>query len=131
MVESKVRYEPLMVGTINTAFISISNDDCDENPYTFNVMGESQESLDQSEFTLRDQLKIYPNPNHGIFELKYEGVAPIVEVNLYNVIGKRLNKKDLLPLDHTFTFKINHTTGLYFLEVITAQHRTLKKIIIH
>jgi len=36
-----VRYTPSMTGAVNTATISIANNDCDENPYTFNVQGTS------------------------------------------------------------------------------------------
>ncbi|MBT8272529.1 MAG: choice-of-anchor D domain-containing protein, partial [Bacteroidia bacterium] len=68
-----LRYEPSMAGTINTATISIDNDDCDDDPYIFDVRGESSTTLGIQNFELRDQIRLYPNPSQGIINLKYTG----------------------------------------------------------
>ncbi|MCB9283533.1 MAG: HYR domain-containing protein [Lewinellaceae bacterium] len=57
-----VRYAPTSAGA-HTATVSIANDDCDENPYTFDVFGEVLCDISITSVTPTDE--VCPNANDG------------------------------------------------------------------
>ncbi len=128
-----VRYTPSQVGTINTATLSIISDDCDESPYSFNITGESDNSLNtpQDEL-LQHQLLVYPNPSNGKFKLKYDGPKTIERMKLYDITGKMIVRFETTSSSHQKEIDLSFLPkGIYFLRVNTHISIITKKIIIN
>ncbi len=126
-----LRYEPSMAGTINTATISISNDDCDENPYVFDVLGESTSTLNIENQDLIGRIKLYPNPSNAVVNLKYSGNELIQSMTLYEISGKEMKRFSFSDSRHHYSIDLRHLNGIYFLRIKTKTSQTLKKLIIN
>ena len=124
-----IRYEPSMAGTINTATLSIANNDCDENPYTFDVRGQSS-TLGLTEVGNSKWFNLYPNPNNGEFfmELNESGQFKII---IYNITGQRLKTYSLFPGQHIQKINLRDYKGICFLEVLHEQEKVVKKLVIY
>jgi hypothetical protein len=96
--------------------------------YTLNVVN----SLSQTDFTIED-LKIYPNPNQGRFNIQFQ--TPIqteFEIQVFNIQGKSLYKK---TYDVFGRFDKNLdlgqlSSGLYLIQVKDGFQTMTKKLII-
>jgi hypothetical protein len=126
-----VRYEPSMVGTINTGILSIDNDDCEENPYVFHVLGESQSALGLINSELNDSdVSIIPNPNDGKFVLQYSGMADLTDLKLYDITGKFISKIEMDNFQSEKEIRLIQQRGIYFLEINARKQRLVRKLVI-
>lgn len=79
-------------------------------------------------------LSLYPNPNHGTFEITMElDQAKDVRFVLVDVTGKTIRTAHPGIIHGTFTQNISLETapGLYFLRVKADEHTHIQKVMIH
>ncbi|WP_299273720.1 choice-of-anchor D domain-containing protein [uncultured Psychroserpens sp.] len=126
-----IRYTPSMVNTINTATVSFMSDDCDNATYTFDIIGQSQEALSVDVNSLKDDLRVYPNPNNGVFVLGYSGDIQLEQMIVCDITGKQLQRIPLLDFNHQKTLKLKLPTGFYLFKIQAYNQSIVKKIIIN
>ena len=80
---------------------------------------------------LNAQLSVFPNPNHGTFNLKITAGSPIAgQILIFDAIGKKLYEQ---PIDftgiYTNTIDVSRfASGIYYLQVRTAHGLATTKI---
>ena len=124
-----VRYSPSMAGTINTATLSISNDDCDENPYIFDVQGQSS-TLSIEETKIDDRFHFYPNPSKGYINIEIPAHEELISFSIYSIEGKRIEINYFERIQNNGKTKIHLNKGIYFASLITTTSKLFKKLII-
>ena len=82
------------------------------------------EQLSINDLVFKD-LNIYPNPAKEVINVNVKSYQTLQELKLYNFKGQLIKSstKPYLDVD-------NESSGLYFLQVITNEDKTIKKIII-
>lgn len=83
----------------------------------------------ESETFLTEEFAVYPNPTHSILNIQSKLNATILEVNVYDVLGKQLlNKK--MAVSTTEIDMTNYSPGLYLFEVVSENNqKSIHKII--
>jgi hypothetical protein len=83
--------------------------------------------LNESINTKSSDWSIYPNPNDGSFRLS--GLAQNTTLKIYNSLGEVVFKKEIR--EKSSLIQLNHlTTGIYFIEVISENNRSIKRMIV-
>lgn len=87
----------------------------DENLFENN---ENEKSGDLTEQSLSN-IKVYPNPNHGIFSIDLAGINTVVQIEIFNLDGKFIakeyvNQRELIEFNLT-----EYPTGIYFVKIVT------------
>ena len=124
-----LRYEPSMAGTINIGTVTIENDDCDQNPFIYDVRGESSNTLGLTEFD-RDGFSISPNPTNGPLLIQTNGNFTINSINVYDLNGKRIFSDSYENMSR-INLDLCHHSGLYIIEIQTSNSLVLKKLVIN
>ena len=124
-----LRYEPSMAGTINVGTVTIENNDCDQNPFIYDVMGESSSTLGLTDFD-RDGFSISPNPTNGPLQIQTNGNFTINSINIYDLNGKRLFSESY-DNESRINLDLCHHSGLYIIEIQTSNSLVLKKLVIN
>jgi len=82
-----------------------------------------------------DDLKVYPNPNEGLFNLEFtEGTNALIKIYVYDFTGKILFADELESSNGIYTQEINiqnEPAGIYFLLIKqndASQTRKIEKI---
>ncbi|MDR2009655.1 MAG: choice-of-anchor J domain-containing protein [Bacteroidales bacterium] len=73
-------------------------------------------------------VSIYPNPGNGIFNIDIENEKATITV--YNILGKEI-KKLKLSSDKGKIDLSDQNSGIYFIEIITDDIKTIKKVSIY
>lgn len=77
---------------------------------------------------LDNGLKIYPNPNNGIFTLKSNDASKY-SVTIFNILGKIVySEENISEENHIFDIS-NYKNGLYFLKIIKNNKKSIMKIV--
>ena len=77
-----------------------------------NVIGSEQKSLPNWD------IKIYPNPNNGVFSLMITGSSAALDVLVFNIIGEKVFELQIIG-DHGAKLDLsNLQKGLYVIQVI-------------
>ncbi len=85
-------------------------------------------SLNNSSNTLENQIKVYPNPNNGDFNIDFGTLRSNYQfIKLYDIHGKLLFSSTITSDLMAISMK-NFTNGIYLLEVQTSKGRILKKL---
>lgn len=74
------------------------------------------------------QVQVYPNPNNGVFNVKFETAEPRV-ITIYNTIGKVISKTN----SNAAQIELNisqQNAGIYILQVENPSGKALKKLIV-
>ncbi len=80
--------------------------------------------------TLLNNIKVYPNPNKGKFQINTLGINDNFNIELYNVLGQKLyfesglKNKDFINIQDL-------SKGIYTIKIITEKGDVSKKIIIN
>lgn len=125
-----LRYTPSMAGTINIATIRIITDDCDRDPFIFNVKGQSSGTLSITNNELKNDLKLVPNPSAGLVSLLYSGKEIIEKISIYDVTGKRVRLMTVNMFTLQYNMDLRNLKGIYFLYVSTKNGQAYKKLVI-
>jgi hypothetical protein len=64
--------------------------------------------------------EIYPNPNNGMFTLKFENISPNSSLEIYNVLGERIYKSMLNDYDENQINLNSPKSGVYLYRVCTS-----------
>lgn len=72
------------------------------------------------------QVRIYPNPNNGVFYLRTE-VAGVVEV--YTLTGQKLQQV-MVPDAGTYGFNLNRARGMYLVKFVSGKDTRLLKMVV-
>ena len=72
----------------------------------------------------QDYFSFYPNPVKEVLHINLNTGLELKQVNLYNSLGQYLYSAKTIKVD-TNTLK----SGIYFIEIITNQGKSAKKII--
>lgn len=122
---------PLVSGTTSTARVKVEGNNSifyAINPINFNI----EESLSITNTTMAD-FSIYPNPNHGIFNLKGSFVTNnSLKLTIYDVRGRQVYENNFNPAPN-FNVQIqleNIAKGLYVFKLSDGIKSAAKKIII-
>ncbi|NJK82498.1 MAG: T9SS type A sorting domain-containing protein [Saprospiraceae bacterium] len=97
---------------------------------TQTTVGEIPTSLNDS---FESQIKIYPNPNQGVFHLDIEPTRTDVSLIITNSFGTQITNYRLTSLENQSKHALdisNHPDGVYFIQVISGNQRITKKVLI-
>lgn len=95
-------------------------------------------SLEQSNINFSDSnnliiitdIKIYPNPNQGIFTIEFnENNLSNYSVEVINSIGKTIYKKQNVPMGKYAIDISDQPRGIYFIKIITGTKTYTQKVI--
>jgi len=101
----------------------------DDVPVTRNTTEASKEPQNENQFD-EDSFKVFPNPNNGTFNILNESESIISNINMYNLTGQKVD----FSLSHGTDFiqislDENVQPGIYILEIISADSKSLHRII--
>ena len=72
---------------------------------------------------IRDEIKVYPNPNRGHFTIEIKvGETQDVQIKITNILGQLIFKEELKQISRTYYKQINlkgYAKGIYNLQVTT------------
>ncbi len=77
-----------------------------------------------------EQLKVYPNPSDGAFEVNLvSDIDEPVRVTVTNIVGEKL-QESLTATNTTLNVKLNQPAGIYFVTAATATSRYVVKVVV-
>ncbi len=124
-----LRYEPSMAGTINTATISLENDDCNLSPFNFDVRGQSS-TLSLEDENLSRLISLYPNPSRGRMWLDVGGIE-IEDIGLYALSGRKILNWSKPAWSGRTELDLGHLNGMFLLKIATRNSQVIKKLVIY
>lgn len=132
-----VQYLSPVPNVTNTAMISISNNDSDENTYSFNIEGKS--TLDVGiNFLLKTSsfVTLYPNPANEVATLKVSlDKNETISINVYDILGKKVLStltKELEKGEREISLNTsNLENGEYFVQINSANKTTSLKLVVN
>ncbi|MFD2727306.1 zinc-dependent metalloprotease [Hyunsoonleella rubra] len=81
--------------------------------------------------SLSDALLLLPNPSNGELTLKYSGVLNLEQVDIYNIVGKKVWTSNLRNFNGEKEIDLARIpAGVYFANIKAEQSQITKKIII-
>lgn len=88
-----------------------------------------------TEDSIFGNFNLYPNPSQGIFNLNFEINSQVKETTiiLFDITGKTISTQEYFINSNTFSEQLNFSnlnTGLYLLQIINGNHKTIHKVII-
>lgn len=89
--------------------------------------------LSAKEFSLEKALSIYPNPNHGEFNMAFYGASNKVQMQIFDISGRAVVTTVFENSSRVFNETIslgNVQSGMYFLNVNDGSRTITKKIIV-
>lgn len=101
--------------------------DAEVEDYTINVLG----SLSVDEFG-SESFSVYPNPNNGTFNVKFNSSTDNMSINVYDIRGRSVYNETLVnasSLNHKIDLG-SAQSGIYLLEVSNGKSKQTKKIIV-
>ena len=100
--------------------------------YTVSVMDDNEciSMIDVTTETLDvscegDDFNIYPNPNNGEFLIDYEDCMEAVEIEIFDLVGRKIHSLNTSKLKNTFEFK-GLSAGTYFIKSTTDKGSLMK-----
>jgi subtilisin-like proprotein convertase family protein len=92
------------------------------------------EPLSTEEFSLENNFSIYPNPNNGLFTIRFGNpISDNVNIEVYDLNGRRIHAQRL-NASYGLTHQINLqdiASGMYLVKVRDGSSEALKKIVIN
>ncbi len=110
-LQDNYSYIPLTPGSYGVIINYNGCSDTSECIYVTNV--------GQDEINNESELSIFPNPNSGIFDIKFNKAFPGCSIEIYNNMGQLILNNDL---KNQIDLR-NHPDGLYFLKVKMSDER--------
>ncbi len=100
-------------------------------PNSSNVSVEITVSLGINENILGANIGLYPNPNKGNFTLNYSGKEQLKELQVMDMLGKRVQTISLENFDNTQEMNLTALAkGMYFITIQSASAKVTKRMII-
>jgi hypothetical protein len=118
------------------AYISSDGSFCNivnsSNQITKPIATKSLEIRNQKQYSVNDveqqNIKVYPNPNKGIFTVKVEGLDQAAQIVIYNLLGSKVHQ-DIINAEKTIDIS-EIQRGLYFIKTINSKELLFQKIFI-
>lgn len=88
-----------------------------------------------SDMTAQIEYRIYPNPNHGKFQLMISAADMVEQISarITDVLGSVVHEEDFRHISGLYSYQIDLTgvaTGIYNVEINDGSHRELRKVIV-
>ena len=81
------------------------------------------------ENTLNTDLKLYPNPNNGNFNLIIENIEKELSLDIYNLLGEKVYNQGITKQNSVLN--LNLKSGVYFVNITDIHgNKAIKKIIV-
>ncbi len=74
-----------------------------------------------------NDIKVYPNPNNGVFTIESSVVSGQCSVEIYNVLGQQVLKEVLPHTQGNNTVRLTQPNGVYLYRIITEAGSLLKQ----
>ncbi len=89
------------------------------------------EVLATTEFSqLKEIVKVYPNPNNGIFTLQKTNKVNLIKAKIYTIGGRFIKSVDLSKMNTEKEIDLtNASTGMYFMTIISESGKGIIKLI--
>lgn len=82
-----------------------------------------------NENTLNTDLKLYPNPNNGNFNIVIENIEKELSIDMYNLLGEKVYSQGIS--EQNSVLNLNLITGVYFVNINDIHgNKAIKKIIV-
>jgi hypothetical protein len=117
------------VGTNQFPLPCENDHDAEVEDYTINV----KSTLSKTNFSLQD-LSIYPNPNQGQFNIRFDAQnSTEVQIRIHDIRGKSLVQKtyEVFGSFNQMMDLSGYSSGLYLIKINDGSQTVTKKIIIH
>ncbi len=92
------------------------------------IFGEALSNSSNSNY-LNKNIKVFPNPNKGIFQLKFDQQDASGLINIINPLGKSIHKQffssNTIDID-----LIDHPSGIYFIEITSQGNNYIERLLI-
>lgn len=125
-----IQFLPTTAPSNNVASVLITNSDADESSYNFIIGGKGLLDVGINNLNKTENfINLYPNPASDFvtINLNSENTSEI-QINLYNILGEKVNGNDITLLIGEKNKVINTTSlvnGIYFIE-IKSENKTYK-----
>lgn len=74
------------------------------------------------------EARVYPNPNNGVFNIMVTGSSAALDVYVFNVIGEKVFKLEILG-DHGTKIDLSSLqSGIYVIQVVDEQRGEVRTI---
>ena len=73
-------------------------------------------------------MKIYPNPSNGIFDVKLNSVSENTHIEIYNGVGQLIHS-ELIQSEITSVNLKAYSNGFYYIKIKNAEREEVKKLI--
>lgn len=85
-------------------------------------------TLGTNDFATVEDVNIYPNPSNGVFNILKNDLTTVSKVRVFDINAKLLKEIDTKNDDAIAVNLSQYATGLYFMEITTANNKMIKKI---
>jgi hypothetical protein len=87
-----------------------------------------------SDFEVSHEFEVYPNPNHGHFNIKVTSSKPVeLNIEIFNNVGALLWKQEKVTIDGTYICPVdldNVSNGVYLVSVRNSKTNLVKRVVI-
>jgi len=117
---------PFGISFANNALYFVQNGNNRLSRYEGDLLSISDPFIDSLGFT------VYPNPNNGTFRFTDIGNTSVLQVEIYDLLGKMVTQidGDTLPLTENTLIHLNLKSGIYVTALITEQGIVRRKVFI-
>jgi|GEM_PF-795883 endoglucanase len=124
-----VVFAPATTGNM-TGTVSIPSD-ADDSPFILNLSGDGIVTTGTIGVLASDAILIAPNPTNGNVSVQMNGVFSNISINVYNALGEQLISNALSNANHSSVplTLTSMAAGIYFIEVISDQGTSMKRVI--
>lgn len=114
--------------TPGTYALIVSNGTCTDTSGCYDIIYTSAKERTQQV----DEFKLYPNPNSGVFNVELSGDLRSVELELFDLQGKILLKKQISETGSEHIEQINESLapGMYVLKVVQNEQSMIERFIV-
>jgi len=122
-------FSPTTTGIVtgNVSFPSNVSD----SPFILNLSGTGTLSTVTVGKLSSDAISIRPNPSNGVVAIQMNGAFDNISINIYNALGELVLTDSLGDMNNSSYSLLlgDKAAGIYFLEIITEQGTSLKRLI--
>ena len=99
--------------------------------FAFDNFAIEAEFLGISDHNLLEKISIVPNPSNGLLELKKNTNIELIQADVYDILGERLESIDLRNMSYTKELNLTHlSSGLYFITVRSINGVSVSKKVV-
>jgi hypothetical protein len=122
-------FKPTTTGLL-TGNVSFTNN-AGSSPFVLNLGGTGTLSTGTVGKLSTDAISIHPNPSNGETSIQINGALKNVHINVYNALGEQVFANSIGDMSNT-SYSIllgDRASGIYFVEIISEEGTSLKRLI--